>query len=139
MNTPSNKNLSIKAIAIITLIPLFSFVFLLSGDDGMIIGAPTIKGVLALVMLILNVIGINLLYYILYLFYGPQSQPLTLTLWTSAIFINWAAIFLIYYLVAWYLKNTNPAVKKVGRILFWIYIIASAFIFVIERFKTWLQ
>ena len=139
MNTPSQKNLSIKAIAIITLIPLFSFVFLLSGDDGMTIGAPTMKGVLALVMLILNAIGINLLYLLLHLFYGPQSQPLSLTLWTSAIFINWAAILLIYYIVAWYLKSTNPAVKKVGRILLWIYMLSSAFIFVIERFKTWLQ
>ena len=145
MNTPFDNKLSLKAFCIITLIPIFSFIFLAIDHNEMITGTTTMHGLLAIVIIFTNMIGMALLGLLAYPFHGSNSYSFTLTFWMSVILLNWIALLAICYIGAWYKSTTSPLVKKMGSILLWTWFIVVIFDaenkqwHLIETIKTWLH
>ena len=103
------------------------------------------QGLLPIVIIFANLIGMGLNGLLAYPFHGSQSYSFTLTLWLSVLVLNWIALLVICYTGAWYKNSTNPIVKKIGKILFFAWIILVIFDaenkqwHLIEKLKTWLH
>jgi hypothetical protein len=145
MNTPFEKKLSLKAFCIITLIPIFSLIFLAIDHNEIITGTTTMHGFRTIAIILPNIIGMALLGILAYPFHGSHAYSFTLTLWISVILLNWIALLVIYYLGGCYRNSTNKNVKKVGAVLCWIWIIWVIFDaenkvwHLIDIFKNWMH